>query len=67
MLLDMYLTVMIFLKGKLLYKIIFPIAFLVFAGFAVFIFEVAWSGKISFTELGVYHNLIFPIFHTPNN
>ena len=67
MLLDIYLTVMIFLKGRLLYKIIFPIAFLVFAGFAAFIFEVALSGKISFTELWIYHNLIFPVFHTPNN
>ena len=71
MLLDMYLTVMIFLKGKLLYKIIFPIAFLVFAGFAVFILvNVAYNPHISpsyYLELWIYHNLIFPIFHTPNN
>ncbi|MCL4362777.1 hypothetical protein M1585_04825 [Candidatus Parvarchaeota archaeon] len=67
MFLDMYLTIMIFLKGKLIYKIIFPIAFLALTGFAVFIFQVAWTGRISFTELWIYHNLIFPIFHTPNN
>ena len=67
MLLDIYLTIMIVFKGKLIYKIIFPIIFLVFVGFAVFIFEVVWSGKISFTELWIYHNLIFPVFHTPNS
>lgn len=67
MFLDLYLVIMIALKGRLIYKIVFPILFLAFIGLAVFILEVAYSGKASPEELWIYHNLIFPIFHTPNN
>ncbi len=67
--LESYLAVMIAIKGKVVYKIVFPLLLisLVFV-FAWATLEATGATTIFFPqEVWLWHNMIFPIFHTPNN
>jgi hypothetical protein len=66
--LELYLVVMIAIKDKLAYKIIFPLLFVSL----VFVFVWAYleaGGATMFLfpqEVWLWHNIIYPLFHVPN-
>jgi hypothetical protein len=66
--LELYLVVMIAIKGKLAYKIIFPLLFVSL----IFVFVWAYleaGGATMFLfpqEVWLWHNIIYPLFHVPN-
>jgi len=67
--LDLYLAVMIAIKGKLIYKIVFPLLFVLLVFVFVWAYLEAGGATMLFfpQEVWLWHNVIYPIFHVPND
>ena len=67
--LELYLVVMITLKGKLAYKIVFPLLFVSLIFVFVWAYLEAGGATMLFfpQEVWLWHNFIYPVFHVPNN
>ena len=67
--LELYLVVMITLKGKLAYKIVFPLLFVSLIFVFVWAYLEAGGATMLFfpQEVWFWHNFIYPVFHVPNN